>query len=163
MRYSPYPASEYALKSEGQCFNPMFPEVNKGAPTDYDEAKWNLYWALIPELDQLLELQHGDFDGYARICKSIKFERKITANGMLAADRHLEAMLLHREPAELYGYLQAHKDTMLKVALSPDDVDGWLEIMRVRLFSAQALIDVRDAAEVCRSVVAVDFRARKRL
>lgn len=148
MRYSPYCLSDYGLQHAGGSVVPI-------SMLTYDEAAWNLYWAALPELDLYLDLQYEDFTGFRALTATFPFARKGSLSAMLDASPGLYTALRVGPPAEAAAYLR----TMSAGLIQPDLLTPTL----ARLEMAQQLIEMKEAQALCKSVVAVDFRAGRRL
>lgn len=154
MRYSPYAMEDYALQHrEGS--------LSLFRMTAYDEAAWNLYWAAIPKLDALLDMPFEDFDRFRVFSTEFPFIIKIKCDEVLARVPELRHELGSAEPKDALGTLHTHMSAVYET-LGPLSLT-WLEIVAGRLALAQSLVDVKEAAAICKAVVAVDFKAGRRL
>lgn len=154
MRYSPYDMMDYGLQHRGGSVSPV-------SMLRYDEATWNLYWASMPQLDAFLDLAYEDFEGFKALGQAFPFAAKVQADSVLLALHGLKPVLRNEEPKIAWTALQAYGPD-LRTILGPAAV-GWLTTVGTRLTMAQSLVDVKEAAALCRAVVAVDFKAGRRL
>ena len=154
MRYSLYDMKDYGLQHRGGSVCPIHMST-------YDEATWNLHWAAIPQLDGFLDLKFEDFEGFKALGKAFPFVKVVQTNNVLAALPWMRILLAESNPNVTAEALRAHAGD-LRTVLGPA-MPGWLTTVEARLNLAQSLVDVKDAAAVCQSVVAVDFRAGRRL
>jgi hypothetical protein len=152
MRYSPYDMSDYGLQHAGGFVSPL----NMPA---YSEGAWNLYWASIPELDRFLDVPYEDFDKFREECKNFPFARKVKVDQLLYAVPLLLNTLETEDPITMMYILRGFRNEVDEIVRIP----GWLEGVEARLTLAQTLVDTKEAAAVCSSVVAVDFKARRRM
>jgi hypothetical protein len=144
---------DYALQHQGGVVMPI---VNK----PYDEGLWNLYWASIPELDKFLDLPRDDFDGFRALAQGFPYIMAGRARRLMSLAPDIAGAFANEEPRIAALTLKACVAGVATVYGS--EYSSWLDVVQSRLHMAQSLIDVRDAVEVCRNVVAVDFRARRR-
>lgn len=143
MRYSPYEAQDYGLQHDKGTLLP-FTSVST-------EAEWNLIWLVVPQLDAYLDIQHSDFTTYRESLATFPFLTVVKARALLVDFPSLE-VLGTATPAEAVEVLQPFQAE-----------HEWLQGVEARAAMAQSLIDVKDATALCDSVIAVDFRARRRL
>lgn len=153
MRYSPYEMEDYGLRHGAGTVAPA--EI---APTD--EALWNLCWASIPEYDAYLDLRYEDFEGFRALARAFPYSRKQRASALIASCPRLGLVLATGTPREAAQALPQHA-TAISTIFGVSAAE-WVTTVAGRLELAQTLVDVRDAAEVCRNVVRVDFRRGKR-
>lgn len=153
MRFSPYDMADYGLHHSAGILLPF--EI---APEK--EAEWNLFWATVPELDAFLDLQFDDFDGYHALIETFPFSRRQQAKSITRLTV-AEELIDGCTPAEAALVLRGLAPEIHEILGA--GYGEWLNTIEARLAMAQSLVDMREAAALCQSVVAVDFRARKRL
>ena len=154
MRYSPYEMSDYGLQHQGGSVTPITAEV-------YNEAEWNLHWASIPELDGYLNLPYEDFDAFRSMTQEFPFLRKGQVEALLNACPPLRTALETGTPAQASELLQANHGTVKTIF--GETTRSWLATVMARLEMAQSMFNMGDAADLCKSIVVVDFKAQKRL
>ena len=154
MRYSPYAMEDYGLQHGAGVVSPF-------GTTPGSEAEWNLYWASLPELDKYLTIGYEDFGAFKAAGADFPFLRRVKLREMFKADQGLAKHLEFGTPAETAKYLQANE--RLHHRHLGDGYAGWRETVGSRLAMAQSLVDVKEAVALCQSVIAVDFKARRRM
>lgn len=154
MRFSPYPMEDYGLQHGGGVVSPFGEAPGR-------EPEWNLYWASIPELEKYLEIGYEDFDSFKLLSRTFPHLRQVKLQGLLKADQGMANHLEFDTPAQTAKYIQVNE--RLHHRYLGDGYAGWRETVESRLAMAQSLVDVKEASALCQSVVAVDFRARRRM
>lgn len=155
MRFSPYAMTDYGLQHGSGVVLPF--QLNTSDSSAEAEARWNVYWASIPEIDAFLDIRWEDFDGFRALTKSFPYSRTTQADNLLRVCPGLGGDIT---PAEASAMLSQHPQIIRTVVR--DDPQKWLETTIGRLQLAQSLVDVSDAAALCKSIVQVDFRAGRR-
>lgn len=154
MRFSPYDQSEYALQTDTGCLSPL-PTI----PGGYAVPEWNLLWAGIPELDDLLNLRRNDFHGFNQLVATFPYKRVLNLRNLYHNHAEIHAAMGNGAPTEAWAALKelvAHRQAKnLPVFMDMIEVEA-------RLAKAQALIDVKEAADICHNILTVDFKARRR-
>lgn len=152
MQFSPYDQSDYALQTRTG-------PVCLGSPLG--EGMWNLVWAAHPELDNLLTVRYEDFDTFREMSKVFPFLRLVLTARLYGDSEPLRDAFNFGTPNDAMKAIASNYS--LVVARFKHDAMSWTNTVEARLDMAQSLVDLREAAEVCRAVVAVDFRTRRRL
>lgn len=158
MRYSPYEMKDYGLQHGGGVVYP-FPNDFKSATAE-SEAMWNLTWLAIPEVDSYLDVPYEDFAAFNTLLQAFPYHLTVWVRDVLKRYPAIIQALSTMEPT---AFMRALSTALRQPLAHHRDPGVLLQTMWHRADTAQALIDVRDAAAVCQSVVAVDFRARRRM
>lgn len=153
MRFSLYDMADYGLQHSEGTLHPF--KVRSS-----DEAAWNLLWSSIPEVDAFLDLKPDDFPTYQALLQDYPFRRQYLVMRAGAATGAL-SMMDGATPAAAARILSGVSPEFRRILAG--DFDEWAQAVHVRLGMAQSLIDTKEAAALCQAVVAVDFRAGKRL
>lgn len=155
MRFSPYAMEDYGLRHGAGFVLPV------GMPT-HDDAAWNMSWASVPEYDKFLDLGYEDFGGFRGLISSFPFAMRGQAMMLMQGYPELAAAFAHGTPEEASAATRSLPPAALSYyfgALSK----AWITTTTGRLQMAQTMVDVSEAAEICKNVIAVDFRNRGRL
>ncbi len=151
MRYSPYPAENYALSHRNGYLNPLGESAE-------DEAIWNLAWLSIPHIDSYLNLAYEDFEAYRSLNVDFRFAVKIHIVEDLRSRPELRQMLTTLSPAEFLKVLTPKFYTSLHSYKHGGD--DWLTTVRCRAEAAQARLDIEQLAAKAENVMIVDFKLR---
>lgn len=164
MRFSPYAMTDYGLQHPTGTVLP-FNLDPCGHTQAAALAAWNLYWAVTPEIDRFLDLPFGDYGGFRELCATHPFRNSGLVATALMNSPDLVGVLSTDTPEGFSVYFANHTGDLYAALGSGywQDMALRLPNLSERLEMAQALVEARDAAALCQSVVAVDFRARKRL
>ena len=152
MRYSPYPAENYALSTTNSGYLSPLGESAE------DEAIWNLAWLSIPHFDSYLNLAYEDFDALKSLNVDFPFIVKIDIDAELKSRPELRQILTTLSPAEFLKVLTPKFYTGLH--LYKRGGDDWLTTVRYRAEAAQARIDIEQLAAKAENVMVVDFKLR---
>lgn len=165
MRFSPYAMTDYGLQHPAGTVLPFNFDLYGPTPASAVPAAWNLYWALTPEIDRFLDLPFGDYGGFRVLCDAHPFRNAGLVGTALKRSPDLAEILSTDTPSGFARYFVTRTDSIYEALGSgyQQDIMLRLPILSERLEMAQALVEAREAAELCQSIVAVDFRARKRL
>lgn len=108
MRYSPYPAENYALSTTNSGY---LSPLGKRAE---DEAIWNLAWLSIPHIDSYLKLAHEDFEAYRSLHSDFPFVAQVLMDGDFRSRSELRQMPTALSPAEFLEALTPEFYTSLR-------------------------------------------------
>lgn len=105
-------------------------------------------------------MDYEDFDAFKDLNLVFPFERKGQADRVITQFPEVGLAFMVGTPHEAFAALSGRVSEICSIIVG---AGVWMATVTSRLDMAQALVDVTEAAALCRSIIAVDFKARRRM